>query len=141
MKYDVVKQSLEEDFRSRWEMTPVDAIQFDNVGFNSSLFKEYVSFTVRFGEAFKRSLPTGCYRQPGILIASVFTLPGFGSARKLQLVTVLAEMYVNAVIRAQEPLEAPVVNMFEPTMIDDDRERDGWVMAQMSCPFYYDLEY
>ena len=141
MKYDVVKQSLEEDFRRRWSETELEAIQFENVAFNSQMYREYVSFTVRFGEAFKRSLPVGCYRQPGIVIITVFTASGVGSARKLQLITKAAEMYVNAVIRPQDPLEAPVVNMFEPSMFDDSKERDGWVMAQMSCPFYYDLEY
>lgn len=50
-------------------------------------------------------------------------------------------MYNNAVIYAQDPLEAPVVKMFEPSMYSDTKERDGWIMAQMSCPFYYDLEY
>lgn len=141
MKYDVVTQSLEEDFRNRWVMTPTDAIQFDNVPFNSVLYNEYVAFTVKFGEAFKRSLPAGCYRQPGLLMVSVFVKPATGPARKLALATVAAEMYLNAVIQAQEPLVAPVVKMFEPTLYDDSKDRDGWVMAQMSCPFYYDLEY
>ena len=138
MKYDVVKQSLEEFFQTSWTLT---AIQFDNVAFNSNLYTEYTSFTVRFGEATKRSLPVGCYRQPGIVIVSAKVKPGRGSDRKLQLATAAAEMFLNAVIRPVAPLVAPVVKMFEPDLFDDDKERDGWVMAQMSCPFYYDLEY
>jgi hypothetical protein len=141
VKYDVVTQSLEEDFRNRWTLTSIDAIQFENVPFNSTLFEEYVGFTVRFGESFKRSLPVGCYRQAGLLIISVFVRPAKGAARKLILATAVAEMYLNAVIQAQEPLVAPVVKMYEPTLYDDNKDRDGWVMAQMSCPFYYDLEY
>ena len=117
MKYDVVKQSFEEDFQSRWSTT---AIQFDTVGFNPQALTEYVAFSVKFGDATKRSLPVGCYRVPGLLIVSAFTKPGKGSVRKLQVATALAEMYLNAVIRPTSPLVARVVKMFEPSLFDDD---------------------
>jgi hypothetical protein len=141
MMYDVVKQSLEEFVIANWSDTDVSTIQFDNVPFNTDLFDEYVQFSVRFGESVKRSLPKGCYRQPGMVIFTVKTRPDQGSQRKLELARSAAEMLVNAVISPTLPLVAPRVVMREPSLFDDNSQRDGWVMAQVSCPFYYDLEY
>ncbi len=141
MKYDVVKQSLEEFVIANWALTPTNSIQFDNVAFNSDLFSEYVQFTVRFGDALKRSLSAKCYRQLGLAILTVKTKPNQGSDRKLKLARAASEMFLNAKVLAAPPLIAPVVNMREPDLFDDTKDRDGFVMAQVSCPFYYDLEY
>lgn len=141
MKYDVVKRSLEQWIAAEWAAGPNTQIQYDNVAIDIANLTEYMQFTVRFGEAIKRSLPVGCYRQFGIILFSAKTKPDRGSARKLQLATLAAEILLNAVVTPVTPLVAPTVNLREPDLFDDTRERDGWVMAQVSCPFYYDLEY
>ena len=135
--YDVVKQSLEEFIAANWTETQV---QYDNVAFNSDLYEEYAQFTVRFGELIKRSLPKGCYRQPGILIFTIKTKPDLGTARKLALAADVATMLTDVVVSPTPPLVAPSVTVKEPALFDDNRQRDGWVMAQLSFPFYYDLE-
>lgn len=141
MKYDVVKKSIEEFFIANWTMTPATSIQFDNVAFNSDLFSEYVQLTVRFGDAMKRSLAAKCYRQIGLVIVTVKTRPDQGSDRKLKLARAASEMLMNAKVPAVPVPNVPTVNLREPEFFDDTKARDGFVMAQVSCPFYYDLEY
>lgn len=138
MKYDVVQQSLEEFVKANWTET---AIQYDNVAFNADIYTEFVRCTVVFGEGSSRAVTKGCYRQVGLLILSVMTKPGIGSARKLELANLAAEMVLSVVVQPVPPLVAPVVNLKTPDLFNDNKERDGWVMAQVSCPFYYDLEY
>lgn len=141
MMYDAVKKSLEEFVIANWSMTPANSIQFDNVAFNSDLFNEYVQFTVRFGESIKRSLAAKCYRQIGLVIFTVKTKPNQGSDRKLKLARAASEMLMNKKVPAVPAPPLPVVNLREPDFFDDTNARDGFVMAQVSCPFYYDLEY
>lgn len=136
MKYDIVQQSLEEFVATNWSATE---IQYDNVSFNSELYSEYLQCTIRFGEAADRSIIRGCYRQVGLLILTAKVKPGTGTARKLVLATLAADMVKNVVVHATLPLVAPNVVLKVPDMHPDDRERDGWVMAQVSCPFYYDF--
>lgn len=138
MKYDVVQQSLEEFVAANWSQT---AVQYDNVAFKSDLYQEYLQCTVVFGEGFSRTVTKGCYRQVGLLLLTVKTKPGTGSARKLELAKLAAEMVLSVVVQPVPPLVAPVVNLKTPELFNDNKERDGWVMAQVSCPFYYDLEY
>lgn len=141
MMYDLVKKNLEEFVLANWTLTPVSSIQFDNVAFNSDLFNEYVQFTVRFGESIKRSLAARCYRQMGLVILTVKTKPNQGSDRKLKLARAASEMFMNKKVPAVPAPPAPVANLREPDLFDDTNARDGFVMAQVSCPFYYDLEY
>lgn len=138
MKYDVVQQSLEEFVKANWTET---AIQYDNVAFNSDIYTEYLQMTVVFGEGFSRTVTQGCYRQVGLLLLTVKTKPGIGSARKLELAKLAAEMVISVVVQPVPPLIAPAVKLKTPDLFNDNKERDGWVMAQVSCPFYYDLEY
>lgn len=138
MKYDVVQQSIEEFVKTNWTAT---AVQYDNVDFKSDLYQEYMQCTVVFGEGSQRSVTKGCYRQVGLLLLTIKTKPGTGSARKLELAKLAAEMVVSVVVQAVPPLIAPAVNLKTPDLFNDNKERDGWVMAQVSCPFYYDLEY
>lgn len=138
MKYDAVQQSIEEFVKTNWTFT---AIQYDNVAFNSEIYTEYLQCTVAFGEGLSRSVTKGCYRQIGLLMLTVKTKPGRGSSRKLELARRASEMVLKVVISPVSPLVAPKINMKVPDLMNDDRERDGWVMAQVSCPFYYDLEY
>ena len=138
MKYDVVQQSMEEFVKTNWTET---AIQYDNVAFNSDIYTEYLQLTVVFGEGFSRTVTQGCYRQMGLLLLTVKTKPGIGSARKLELANLAAEMVISVVVQPVPPLIAPAVNLKTPDLFNDNKERDGWVMAQVSCPFYYDLEY
>lgn len=137
MKYDVVQQSLEEFVVANWSHT---IVQYDNVAFNAELYSEYLQCTIRFGEAAQRTLVReGCYRQVGLLMLTAKVKPGTGSARKLALATLAADMVKNVVVHATAPLIAPNVVLKVPDMFNDDKERDGWVMAQVSCPFYYDF--
>lgn len=138
MKYDVVQQSLEEFVAANWSETTV---QYDNVAFKSDLYQEYLQCTVVFGEGSSRTITKGCYRQVGLLLLTVKTKPGTGSARKLELAKLAAEMILSVVVLPVLPLIAPAVNLKTPDLFNDNKERDGWVMAQVSCPFYYDLEY
>jgi hypothetical protein len=138
VKYDVVQQSMEEFVKTNWTET---AIQYDNVAFNSDIYTEYLQLTVVFGEGFSRTVTQGCYRQMGLLLLTVKTKPGIGSARKLELANLAAEMVISVVVQPVPPLIAPAVNLKTPDLFNDNKERDGWVMAQVSCPFYYDLEY
>lgn len=138
MKYDVVQQSLEKFVQTNWTHT---AVQYDNVAFNSDIYTEYLQMTVVFGEGSARTITQGCYRQPGILLLSAKTKPGIGSSRKLQLANLAAEMVISTVVYPVPPLIAPSVNLKTPSLYIDNQERNGWVMAQVSCPFYYDLEY
>jgi Bacteriophage related domain of unknown function len=139
MKYDVVTQSIQAWFATAWGTTT--QVQYDNTPLEVSNLTEYVQFTIRFGESIKRSLPQGCYRQFGLVIVTVKVKPDQASQRKLNLATAAAELLLNETVQPVSPLVAPSVRMREPDLFDDTRERDGWVMAQVSCPFYYDLEY
>lgn len=136
MKYDVTQQSIEEFVKANWTHTE---IQWDNVAFNSELFNEFLRCNIVFGEGSARTITQGCYRQVGLLMLSVFVRPGEGSARKLQLAAAAADMVRKQAIAATLPLVAPVVKMQVPDLFNDNKERDGWVMAQVSCPFYYDF--
>lgn len=138
MKYDVVQQSLEKFVQTNWTHT---AVQYDNVAFNSDIYTEYLQMTVVFGEGSPRTITKGCYRQVGLLMLTVKTKPGIGSSRKLELAKFAAEMVISTVVRPVPPLIAPSVNLKTPDLYNDNQERNGWVMAQVSCPFYYDLEY
>lgn len=137
MKYDVVQQSLEEFIKANWTQTE---IQYDNVAFNSDLYNEFLRCNVLFGDSASRTVTKGCYRQTGILILSVFTKPAIGSARKMVLATIAANLINDAVVSPTPPLVAPKVNLLEPSMHNDNKERDGWVMAQLSTAFYYDFQ-
>lgn len=137
MKYDLVQQSLEEWLATQWAATT--AIQFDNVGFNSDAYNEYLRSTVVFGEGLARAITKGWYRQTGVWLLSVLTRPGEGSARKLLLANQATELVRSAVIYPVAPLDAPVVKMKVPDLFNDNKEHSGWVMAQVSCSFYYDI--
>lgn len=138
MKYDAVQQSLEQFVKNNWTHT---AIQYDNVPFNADIYTEYIQCTIVFGESAQRSVTKGCYRQVGLLILTVKTKPGIGSARKLLLAKLAAEMMVSTVVTAVTPHTSPAIKLRTPELFNDNKDRDGWIMAQVSCPFYYDLEY
>ena len=137
MKYDVVQQSLEEYVKANWSETE---IQFDNVAFSSDLYTEFLRVNVRFGDSKSRTVTKGCYRQTGILMLSVFTKPGTGSARQMALATTAANLMNDAVVEPVSPLVAPKVNFLEPSFHGDNNEKHGWVIAQVICPFYYDFQ-
>lgn len=136
MKYDVVHQSLEEFIQAGWAYT---AVQYSNVGFNSEQYTEYLRCDIVFGEGSSRTITQGCYRQVGVLLLSVFVRPGLGQVRKLALATLAADLVRHQQVSATLPLVAPVVKLKVPDLFEDDKERNGWVMAQVSCPFYYDF--
>lgn len=137
MKYDVVQQSLEEFVAANW---PHTTVQYDNVAFNSDLYDEYVRCTVVFGDGDQRSVTKGCYRVMGLLILTVFTKPATGTARLLELASLAANMMVSVIVSPTPPLDAPKVNLKVPDLYKNVKEQSGWVQAQVSCPFYYDLE-
>jgi len=137
MKYDVVQQSLEEFVQTNWTSTN---IQFDNVAFNSDLYSEYLRCNVLFGSSASKTVTKGCYRQTGALVLSVFTKPSSGTVRQLELATIAANILNDAVINPVLPLVAPRVILSEPSFHGDNTDRNGWVMAQISCSFYYDFQ-
>lgn len=137
MKYAQVQQSLEEYFGSNWTET---SIQNENAPFDSELYDEYVRLTLQFGDGLSRTVGIGCYRVIGLFIVSIFVRPSVGTARALALADTVSGLLVHKVVRPVAPLEAPAVNLKVPDLTKNFRERDGWVMAQVSCPFYYDLE-
>jgi hypothetical protein len=138
MNYDIVQKSMEEYVQANWTLTD---ISFDNVAFNSDIYTEYLKCNVLFGDGLARAVNKGCYRQIGVLMLSIYTKPAIGSARKLELATAAAIMITKKVISPALPLTGPKVNLMVPDLNSDNKERNGWVQSQLSCPFYYDLEF
>lgn len=136
MKYNLVQESLERFVRSNWTIT---SIQYDNVPFNSDLYTEYLQCHIAFGEGHQRTVTQGCYRQIGILMLTVKTKPGKGPTRKLTLASAASDMVRSVLVLPVAPLVAPSVYLKVPDLINDDKERYGWVSAVVSCPFYYDF--
>lgn len=136
MKYDLIQKNLEKYVQDTWCDT---AIQFDNVAFNSDLYDEYVQFTVTFGDAKKTTVTNGCYRQIGLAIFTVYQKPAQGTTRLLKLADKAASMFRSKIVRAVPVHAAPAVNLMVPDLYNDKVERDGWVRAQLSTPFYYDF--
>jgi hypothetical protein len=134
VNYDAVQRSIEEHVQTNWTLTEV---AFDNIAFNSDIFHEYMKCSVLFGDGFSRAVNKGCYRQIGVLKLSIYTKPAIGSARKLELATAAALMITHKVIISDPSL----VNFLVPDLSSDNTERNGWVQTQLSCPFYYDLEF
>lgn len=136
MQYDRAQRTIEEFVQNSWDAT---ALQFDNVPFNSDLYREYVRCTVLFGEGYSRSVVAGCYRQTGLLLTTVYGKPGEGSARILELSSTLAELLTSKVAKSSD-LPSLAVNIKVPDFFRDLSGKSGWVFVQLSFPFYYDLE-
>jgi hypothetical protein len=115
-------------------------VSYDNHPFNSDLFDEYVACNVLFADAIQRSAEPRCFQVPGLLILDVHVRPSIGSTRMLELAGYASLLLVTAIIRPVMPNAAPPVNMRTPSVYKDLQEKSGWVRAQVSCPFYYDLE-
>lgn len=136
MKYDVVQQSLEEFVQANWTCT---AVQFDNVAFNTDLYSEFAQFSIVFGDAKKTTVTNGCYRQMGVVFFTIYSKPALGTQRLLELAATAASMFLSKVVQAVAPLTAPRVTLAVPDLMKDLREQDGWVRAQLSTPFFYDI--
>lgn len=140
MKYDVAQTIIEQFMTAGWNaFSDKTAIQYDNVAFNSDLYTEFARCTVIFGEGQSRAVTAGFYRQNGILMWSVFTKPAAGINRLNMLAARAADMTKSARARPQAPATDPVVKFKVPSLHRDLNEKLGWVMAQVSCPFYYDI--
>jgi hypothetical protein len=138
VKYDVVQQCIEEYVQTNWTST---AVAYDNTAFNTEIYEEYMSCNVLFAEGRSRAVNRGCYRQIGVLLLSIYTKPAIGSARKLELAAAAALMITKKAVSPVPPLDSPRVNFQVPDLVSDNKERNGWVQTQLSCPFYYDLEF
>jgi hypothetical protein len=136
LKYDVVQQSIEEFVQDNWSHT---AVAYENVEFDSEPVSEYVRCNVVFGEGLSRTVTVGCYRQTGLLLLSIFVRPSTGTSRKLALAALASDLVKSVIVQPTPPLVAPAVNLKVPSLFNDPKERDGWVQAQVSCPFYYDI--
>lgn len=136
MKYDLAQQSLEEFVKSNWTET---SVQYDNVAFNSDIYTEFCKASILFGIGKARTVTRGCYRQPGVLMFGIFVKPGTGTSRMDYLARTAAELFTSTRIEAVLPLVAPSIVFQVPTFTRDLNEKVGWVMAQVSCPFYYDI--
>lgn len=137
MMYDRVQTSLETFVQTNWTTTP---LSFDNVPFNSDAVDEFVDCSIVFGDSMKTSLPAKDYRVIGLLILTVYVKPATGVARATTLASNLSTMVVSAAVQPVLPHTAPVVQLKDPVLHTNFREQSGWVKAQISCPFYYDLE-
>lgn len=137
MEYGPAQQLIEEYIQKNWVAT---ACQFDNVPFNSDLYEEFSRCTIVFGEGLARTVTKGNYRQTGVMFFSIFVKPATGTARMNELLDAAVSLFVSAVIYPALPLVKPVVKFKVPSLYRNFKEQDGWVMAQASCPFYYDLE-
>lgn len=140
MQYDVAQKIIEQYVAAQWA-TFVDKteIQFDNVAFNSDLYHEYSRCSIVFGEGTARTVTAGCYRQSGVLMFSIFQKPATGTERLNKLAARAADMLKSMRARPDLPATSPTVVFKVPSIHRDLNEKLGWVMAQVSCPFYYDI--
>lgn len=137
MLYDRAQTLLEAYVQEQWSET---AVQYDNVPFNSDLYREFVQCTVTFGEGMSRTVTSGCYRQVGLLMLTVYVKPGEGTARLLELTTLLSQLLTHKVVKSVNETPLLAINLKVPDMTKDTSGRSGWVRAQLGIPFYYDLE-
>ena len=137
MKFAAVTQSFEEYFQTNWTYT---ALIFDNQHANSELYTEYARLSIIFSDAEQRCLGPGRYRDIGLCIISLFAKPDIGNSRLLILSDIAAELMASVTLQPVLPLIAPSVNLKTPSLMKDFNEKKGWIMAQVSCPFYYDSE-
>jgi hypothetical protein len=136
MKYDVAQAAIEQHVLDGWTET---VVQYDNVAFNSEVYTEYMRCHVAFGEGIPRSVTRGCTRHTGILFLTIFSKPGQGSQRKLELASAAAELVDSVVISPIAPAVAPKIQMTTASLTSENKELNGWVQSIVSCPFYYDL--
>lgn len=134
MFYPEVQENLEEYIQSNWATT---ALQFNNVHFITESYEQFVRCNVVFGDAEARTVTSGCYRQFGLLILTAFARPNSGTEPILNLAKALSLLVRSVVVPASGG--APAVQLKVPSLFTDFKERDGWVQAQVSCPFYYDI--
>lgn len=134
MNYAEVQASLESFVQSNWATT---AIQFNNVAFLADAYSQYVRCNVIFGDAEQRTVTSGCYRQFGLLVLTAFARPNTGSEAVLNLANALSSLVRSVIVPPSGG--APAVQLKVPDLFTDFRERDGWIQAQVSCPFYYDI--
>jgi len=140
MQYDVAQKIIEGYVTSQWEaFSDKTAIQYDNVAFNSDLYHEYARCTVVFGEGQARTVTAGCYRQTGVLMLGIYQKPGTGTERLNKLASRAADMLKSQRARPDLPATTPTVVFKVPSIHRDLNEKLGWIMAQVICPFYYDI--
>jgi hypothetical protein len=139
LKYGEVQQSIEEFVKTNWETAGTTAVQYENVAFNSEMYNEFAKLSIIFGQAVARTVTEGCYRQPGLVMMSVFVKPSVATKRLNQLADIAADLFKSTRIVSTPPLNAPKVVCKVPSMMKDLNEKMGWVMASVTVPFYYDL--
>lgn len=140
MQYDLAQKVLEQFTSTAWTaFSDPTEVQYDNVAFNSDIYTEFAKCSVIFGEGQARTVTAGCYRQNGILMFSIFTKPAVGTTRLNMLAARAADMLKSARARPTVPGSGPTVVLKVPSLHRDLNEKFGWVMAQVSCPFYYDI--
>lgn len=135
MYYDAVQTSLEAYIKASWANA---RIHFDNVSFVTTNVTDYISHSVRFGDARARTVAKGCYRQLGLIIITCFTKPADGSLH-VKLAETAAELYRHKLITPISPHVAPKVRCHVPDLFVNNKENLGWVYAQVSTPFHYDF--
>lgn len=135
MTFHVAQRIIEEYLYNNWTDT---SMALENTGFDPSGLSEFVRVTVIFGEPSQRDMGKGLYRQMGIVDLTVFTKPGTGVQRMLELSSSLAGMVRLTELSAGPPHTELTVKFFVPTVHKDLTDRNGWVQANVSAPFYYD---
>lgn len=137
MKYLEVQTLLETFVQNN--VTGVQ-VTFENMAFASDVYTEWVRSTIQFGDSLLRALSSNCYRVAGIHIFEIYVRPATGSARIHELADTLTSLFKGAKIAPVIVETSPTVYYLAPTLSKFFAERTGWVSAQLTCPFYYDLE-
>lgn len=133
MKFAEIQSTLETYFQSQWTATP---LAFENVIFDSSAEKEFVRFSLQYGQSVLRAIGGVCYRQIGVAFVQIFIRPSIGVDR----INKLADLASNILTNVQVPLSGKFIQLNMPSLSSRSAERDGWVMATLSVPFYFDSE-
>lgn len=133
MKYEDVQTRLETHVKTLWTAT---ALTFENVNFDPTSVSEFARFTVQFGEPSQRALGGSCYRIIGVAFLQIFIKPNIGTFRLVELADIASTMFANQRL----PLGAGYIHLWLPSLAKSTNARDGWVMGNLSCPFYFDSE-
>jgi hypothetical protein len=133
MKYEEVQSTLETYFKGLWTSTP---LTFENVFFDSSEVSEFARFSVQFGESAQRALGGNCYRIIGVAFLQIFIKPNIGTFR----LTELADIAAGHLANKRVALGSGFIHLWLPSLAKSTAARDGWVMGNLSCPFYFDSE-
>jgi hypothetical protein len=112
---------------------------FDNAPFNSDIVDWFAECSVRFGDILPRDMGARCFRMVGLLILTPMVRPGVGTSKLLQMVDQIIAATNSTILPANYVPNSPAIEFRSPSLTCDFKESAGWVRAQISTPFFYDL--